>query len=112
MAHELPLCVHVDRISTGVAVDAHLPESLTTDAPPAGKRSEQARITAACDLAGVVDELARKLAATAHRLNCGEDGDTRETLSRYAAEIYLLAERLDFLAESEKSPVKHRPRRR
>jgi hypothetical protein len=96
---------------TGVVVDAHIPESLSTDAPAAGKRGKQASITAACDLAGVVDELAVKLAATAQRLNCGDDTDKRETLSRYAAEIYLLAERLDFLVESERSPVKHHPRR-
>ena len=93
-------------------MDAHIPESLTTDAPAAGKRGKQASITAACDLAGVVDELARKLAATAERLNCGDDANVRESLRHYAAEIYLLAERLDFLVESEKSPVRHRPRRR
>ena len=92
-------------------MDAHIPESLTTDAPAAGKRGKQASITAACDLAGVVDELARKLAATAQRLNCGDDTDMRETLSRYAAEIYLLVERLDFIVESQKSPVKRRSRR-
>jgi hypothetical protein len=97
--------------STGVVVDAHIPESLTTEAPAAGKRGRQESITAACDLAGVVDELAAKLAATAHRLNCGDDANVRETLRRYAAEIYLLAERLDFLVESAESPVKHRPRR-